>query len=160
MTSTVTVRCSVQFYFHNSTHLACASLCNQIRLKFGPTTLPWDQTASNTKWRIVPCNSYNLYYFAECQSFCLPWSDTESVRKAQAEGEVIPLSVSHHQQQQPAEDSLVGRPQAILSMRNVKLLITLFSKLSERKGKEIRKWGCTLAEILAFQVVSISFVTT
>ena len=46
------------------------------------------------------------------------------------------MSVS---QQQPAEDSLVGKPQAKLSMCNVKLLITLFSKLSERKGKEIRK---------------------
>ena len=39
-TSTVTVRCSVQFYFHNWTRLTCASLgpcttVNQIGLKFG-----------------------------------------------------------------------------------------------------------------------------
>ena len=90
------------------------------------------------------------------------WPETESVRKIQAEGEGVPLSVTHHhQQQQPAEDvdSPVKRPQPKLSMCNVKLPITLTFKLNERKGKPGNKkkdWGCTLSEILAFQVVPVS----
>ena len=40
-TSIVTVRDRAQFYFHNQTHLACASLAhNQIQLKLGLTTFP------------------------------------------------------------------------------------------------------------------------
>ena len=46
------------------------------------------------------------------------WSDTESTLKSQAEGEGVPLGVTH-QKQQDAEDSPVGRPQDKLSMYNV-----------------------------------------
>ena len=60
------------------------------------------------------------------------WSETESVRKNQAEGEGV---THHHQQQRPAEDRPVERLQAKLSMCNVKLPIILTSKLNERKGK-------------------------
>ena len=63
------------------------------------------------------------------------------MRRSQAEGEFVPLSITHQQQQQqPAEDIPEERPQAKLSMCNVKLPITLISKLNERKSKlEIRK---------------------
>ena len=51
------------------------------------------------------------------------WSDTELTWKSQAEGEGIPVSVTH--QRQHAKDSPVERPQAKLSMFNIKLALTL-----------------------------------
>ena len=79
---------------------------------------------------MVPCNNYNLYLL-NVPFFCLHLTETESVRKIQAEGD---LSVTHrHQQQQPAGDRPVERPQAKLSMCNVT------SKLNERKGKPGKK---------------------
>ena len=63
------------------------------------------------------------------------WSNTESTLKSQTESEGVTLSVTHQQQQQqPAKDSPVERPQAKLSMCNVKLVISLISQLKWRGG--------------------------
>ena len=78
-------------------------------------------------WCLATATIYNV------TSFCSPWSDTESVQKSKAEGD---LSVTHHHQQQiPAKDSPVERPHAKLCMCNVRSPISLFSKLNWMKGR-------------------------
>ena len=80
---------------------------------------------------MVPCKSYNLYSLHVTVFLsAYTWSDTESALRSQDEGEGIPLSVTH-QQQHHAED----RPQAELSMCNVKLAITLIPRLNEGHNK-------------------------
>ena len=72
-------------------------------------------------------------------------SDTESqpnplasTLKSQAAVEDVPLSATHPHQQL-TKDSPVGSPEVILSMCNVKLVITLISKLSQGDSKSGNK---------------------
>ena len=63
---------------------------------------------------------YLQFIFAECYGFLSAYtlSDTESTLKSPAEGEGVPLGVTH-QKKQDAEDNPVERPQDKLSMCNV-----------------------------------------